>query len=113
MLFRSQRTLAGYRHELGSLLHLEAREELLAGLEPEQRDLLLHLVLAHHGRARPTVPIDGCDEAPPFALRRKQQEAAERFIGLQERWGPWGLAWWETLLRACDFRASARHEELS
>jgi CRISPR-associated endonuclease/helicase Cas3 len=33
-----------------------------------------------------------------------------RFARLQRRWGPWGLAWWEALLRAADAEASRRHE---
>ncbi len=31
---------------------------------------------------------------------------ALRFARLQKRWGPWGLAWWEALLRAADQQAS-------
>jgi CRISPR-associated endonuclease/helicase Cas3 len=29
-----------------------------------------------------------------------------RFARLQRRWGPWGLVWWESLLRAADQQAS-------
>jgi hypothetical protein len=31
---------------------------------------------------------------------------ALRFQRLQRHWGPWGLAWWEALLRAADWAAS-------
>ena len=35
---------------------------------------------------------------------------AERFARLQREWGPWGLAWWESLLRAVDARASREND---
>ena len=35
---------------------------------------------------------------------------ALRFARLQKRWGPWGLAWWEALLRAADQQASRDNE---
>jgi CRISPR-associated endonuclease/helicase Cas3 len=37
----------------------------------------------------------------------RAREAALRFTRVQAQWGPWGLAWWETLLRAVDWKASA------
>ena len=44
--------LAGYRHEFGSLTHVE-RNDAFEALPNDLRDLVLHLVAAHHGRARP------------------------------------------------------------
>ncbi len=102
--------LAGYRHELGSLLHLQ-RSDLMDGLAAEEVALLQHIVIAHHGRGRPGVPVDACDAAPPSVLRAEQRRIARRFAELQEQWGPWGLAWWEALLRAADQRASRRNQE--
>jgi hypothetical protein len=40
------------------------------------------------------------------ALRDRARNVALRFARLQKRWGPWGLAWWESLLRAADQQAS-------
>ncbi len=48
----------------------------------------------------------GCEDAPPSALEARARDVALRFARLQKRWGPWGLAWWEALLRAADQQAS-------
>jgi CRISPR-associated endonuclease/helicase Cas3 len=105
-----QSILAGYRHELGSLPHAE-RDPRVAALSPEDRDLVLHLIAAHHGFARPILRTDGCDDAPPSALVERARTIALRFARLEKRWGPWGLAWWETLLRAADQAASRENDE--
>lgn len=115
-----QGILDGYRHETGSLLgllglwnvHQEAEAAgALADLRPDRRDLALHLVSSHHGWSRPTLSIVNVDGAPPSKLVEIQREAAERFARLQDEWGPWGLAWWESLLRAADGIASRRNEK--
>lgn len=102
--------LDGYRHELGSVFHAERDPEFQA-LSDEHKDLVLHLIAAHHGNARPTIETRNCDEAPPSALKARAQEIALRFARLQRRWGPWGLAWWESLLRAADQKASKDNEK--
>jgi CRISPR-associated endonuclease/helicase Cas3 len=99
------RLLDGYRHELGSLLRVE-KDERIQTLSELHRDLVLHLIAAHHGFARPVIGISGCDDAPPSRLEEKAAEIALRFARLQKRWGPWGLAWLEALLRAADQQAS-------
>ncbi|MBI3048971.1 MAG: type I-U CRISPR-associated helicase/endonuclease Cas3 [Acidobacteria bacterium] len=102
--------LGGYRHELGSLAYAERDPRLLA-LSEEQRDLALHLIAAHHGFARPVIGTRGYDDAPPSMLTERATEIAQRFARLQARWGPWGLAWWEALLRAADQQASRDNDE--
>jgi CRISPR-associated endonuclease/helicase Cas3 len=52
------------------------------------------------------IGTSGCEDASPSALEQKAAEIALRFARLQARWGPWGLAWWEALLRAADQQAS-------
>ncbi len=50
----------GFRHELVSLGLIENSDRLsqeLEQLDGEQRDLVLHLVTAHHGHGRPFAPI--------------------------------------------------------
>lgn len=105
-----QPILAGYRHELGSLFYAE-RDSRVTALSPEDRDLVLHLIASHHGFARPLLRTDGCDEAPPSALIERARTIAFRFARLEKCWGPWGLAWWEALLRAADQAASRENDE--
>ncbi|HTV30502.1 MAG TPA: type I-U CRISPR-associated helicase/endonuclease Cas3 [Xanthobacteraceae bacterium] len=111
--------LDGYRHEFGSLAVFETHHpwakalpvdirQRLEALRPSSEwfDLLQHLVASHHGGARPVISTDGCQDGPPSALKERACEVALRFAALQKRWGPWGLAWWEALLRAADQQAS-------
>ena len=104
------RLLEGYRHEFGSLLKAERQD-----LPNDTRDLILHLIAAHHGYARPTISPEGCEDGSPSALESKAGDAALRFARLQKRYGPWGLAWREAILRAADQSASRewsnRHRE--
>jgi len=106
-----------YRHEFGSLLDaLDPGREYKAKLEvmtAEMRDVVLHLVAAHHGYARPHFPAEAridpdsaqseCDDAAIEAMRR--------YARLQRRFGRWGLAYLESLLRAADWAASAEPGE--
>lgn len=101
--------LDGYRHEFGSLPYAETDEGFRA-LPHHLQELVLHLVAAHHGWARPSIPIRGCDE-PPSVSEKRARDIALRFARLQKRWGPWGLAWWEALLRAADQQASRENDE--
>lgn len=104
------RLLEGYRHEFGSLLKAESED-----LPDDTRDLILHLIAAHHGNARPLISSTGCEDGPPSTLEKKAGDAALRFVRLQQRYGPWGLAWREAILRAADQKASRawseRHRE--
>ena len=97
--------LAGYRHEFGSLPHIE-QDDAFKALPNDLKDLVLHLVAAHHGRARPVIETAGCADKPPSQLTARARDVALRFARLQKRFGPWGLAWLEALLRAADQQAS-------
>ena len=92
---------------------LDVQENGLDGLDRSNPrfDLALHLIAAHHGQARPAIGIDGCDGLPPSAGAARAYEVGRRFVRLQRQWGPWGLAWWEALLRAADQRASRALDE--
>lgn len=105
----NQALLDGYRHEFGSLPYA-AKDSDFQKLPEDLQDLVLHLIAAHHGQARPVIERRGCEDAPPSALEERAREVALRFARLQHRWGPWGLAWWEALLRAADQQASRENE---
>ncbi|MCB9947931.1 MAG: type I-U CRISPR-associated helicase/endonuclease Cas3 [Rhodospirillaceae bacterium] len=104
------RRLDGYRHEFGSLAHAEA-DAAFRALPADLQDLVLHLIAAHHGRARPLIETSGSEDAPPSILEGRARDVALRFARLQKRWGPWGLAWWEALLRAADQQASRANDD--
>jgi CRISPR-associated endonuclease/helicase Cas3 len=105
----NQALLDGYRHEFGSLPYAEEHPDFQK-LPGDLQDLVLHLIAAHHGQARPVIETRGCDGAPPSVLEERARDVALRFARLQRRWGPWGLAWWEALLRAADQQASRENE---
>jgi CRISPR-associated endonuclease/helicase Cas3 len=99
--------LDGFRHEFQSLEDAMRDPEFLR--LNELQELALHLIAAHHGFGRPVIGIGGCD-APPSRLESRAREVALRFARLQQDWGPWGLAWWESLLRAVDQQASREND---
>jgi CRISPR-associated endonuclease/helicase Cas3 len=97
-----------FRHEFASLL--DAHKELDSpALCDQMKELVLHLVAAHHGRGRPHFPADEAfDPQATFAENfRLAAEVPQRFARLQRRYGRWGLAYLESLLRAADWDASA------
>jgi CRISPR-associated endonuclease/helicase Cas3 len=103
--------LGGYRHEFGSLrdaLNPERHHDRIQRLDKPFRELVLHLIAAHHGRARPFIPAIDEDERDVFGIILPETafEAARRYVRLQREWGPWGLAWLEALLRAADATVS-------
>ena len=100
------RLLEGYAHEFGSLVAAERTD-----LPEATRDLILHLIAAHHGHGRPLIRSDGCEDAPGSVLEATAGAAALRFARLQKRYGPWGLAWREAMLRAADQGASREWSE--
>lgn len=83
-------------------------------------DLLVHLVVSHHGHARPfLLPVDG-DAAQPLTssldgvavtvdadLSRPDWQQPDRFARLNRRYGHWGLALLEAIVRQADHAVSA------
>jgi CRISPR-associated endonuclease/helicase Cas3 len=119
---------ADFRHEMISLQIVQncLAEQLPTG--DIQRELLLHLIAAHHGHARPFAPVREDSEpvdilapagfAPPVKLttevrrrfpkpHRLGSGIPDRFWFLTRHFGWWGLAYLEALVRLADWRASA------
>jgi CRISPR-associated endonuclease/helicase Cas3 len=106
--------LGHYRHELGSL-HDALRVPTMTPLPEDMRDLALHLIAAHHGRARPHFPsIESFDpEVRDDVIAPLVAEVPLRFDRLQRQFGRWSLAWLESLLRAADVLGSDAEEVAS
>ena len=87
---------------------------------PLQRDLLVHLVISHHGKGRPLVPpapdgtprsvrgvVDGVSVTADADLAVVDWEQPSRFQKLQDQLGPWGLALLEAIVIRADHAVSA------
>ena len=95
-----------YRHEFGSLHDASAFSDLHT-LSDLERDIVLHLIAAHHGRARPHFSSEEIFDYAASDTDAIATETPRRFARLQRHFGRWGLAWLESLLRAADYAASA------
>jgi CRISPR-associated helicase Cas3 len=102
----------GYRHEWGSLLKVaKMLPSLPEDWEETTRqlwlDLWLHLVAAHHGYFRPSMSDRGFVIPPaPSKQFPMRLQAIERYARLQRAFGPWRLAYLESLLKTADAEAS-------
>ncbi|MEQ1574136.1 MAG: type I-U CRISPR-associated helicase/endonuclease Cas3 [Vicinamibacterales bacterium] len=110
----------GFRHEMLSVQLVERCGQLPA--DETTRALVLHIIAAHHGYARPFAPVVLDDNPPDVSIEDLTIVAAERLTcpshrldsGITERFwaltrcfGWWGLAYLEALLRVADQQASA------
>ena len=123
---RKLRKAAGYpegaRHEAASVMAARGSQLLREAHDP---DLVLHLIGTHHGCGRPLFPV--WDEHPGFRVVVKAEgnsfetsdggELArfdcgwiERFAILNRRYGYWGLAYLEAILRRADCMQSRKEE---
>lgn len=130
------RTRSGYpnggRHELHSVRLAENDGRLPD--DGDLRDLILHLIGSHHGHCRPFAPVIEDKTAESFSfdhngrlltfnpddntisghgLERLDSGVAERFWKLTRRFGWWGLAWLESMVRLADWAASEAAERRS
>ena len=102
----------GYRHEWGSLLEMDKLSPSLPDDWDEATrqlwlDLWRHLVAAHHGYFRPSMPDRGFANPPtPSKQSPMRLQAVERYARLQQALGPWRLAYLESLLKGADVEAS-------
>jgi CRISPR-associated endonuclease/helicase Cas3 len=99
-----------YRHEFGSLLDVQL-DQAFKNLNLEQQEIVLHLIAVHHGYGRPHFPVElAFDPEPPPGSDSAAVTIAvpQRFARLQRKFGRWGLAYLESLLRAADYAASGK-----
>lgn len=103
----SGRITTPYRHEFGSLADIAGLDEFLR-LNADTQDLVLHLVASHHGRGRPHFSTDEAfdQEGAAQELMEIAKEVPRRYARLQRKYGRWGLAYLESLVRSCDALAS-------
>jgi CRISPR-associated endonuclease/helicase Cas3 len=107
---------AGARHEAWSAALVA--EFLQRRVYPGDTDLLIHLVAAHHGYARPFarlvadpaprdvgVVIDG-EKVSVRSERTVDLDQPARFARLNQRYGRWGLALLESIVRCADMTIS-------
>ena len=134
-LWEETRSAAGWprggRHEALSAWLVEAWLEqvpawgdqlpqLSAEEQQTAKELLVHLVISHHGKGRPLVrpvaddtlaevcgKVEGMDVRVPANLSRVDWNQPTRFKRLNDRFGPWGLALLEAILIRADHAVSA------
>ncbi len=117
------RRLSGYpkggRHELMSVALLIGDTGEFSDVDC---DLLLHLVGSHHGRCRPFAPVvedsrpaevsyGGRVTSSDHKLENLASGISERFWLLTRRYGWYGLAYLEALVRLADHRRSEEEEK--
>ena len=114
----------GGRHEeLSARLVRAWLEQFPDWGDPIRRDLLIHLVVSHHGKGRPLVPpvadgtpamvrgkVAGASVQAPADLTLVDWEQPARFRRLNERFGPLGLALLEALVIRADHAVSGGAE---
>ena len=117
-LWRRSTALAGvprgWRHEAASARVLD--EAVAAGtLRPHDVELVRHLILTHHGFYRGPGPIcpqdDGTGEPYLDPACPRWAAQIESFHRLNERYGPYGLALAEAVLRLADWEVSRKEQE--
>lgn len=111
-----------FRHEM---LSAQLAQQF-ANISDDTRDLVLHLIASHHGYARPFAPISIDPEPPSVCGRlgkhviklsvedraklvpphRVDSDIPERFWRLTRRYGWWGLAYLEAIMRLGDWHGS-------
>lgn len=94
-------SLGGFRHEFESM---RRSHDGLA--DHPERDLVLHLIASHHGWSRPCFRPNASSDASDG----DHLDSMRRYAALEKRFGPWGLAWLEGIVRGADWQASERQE---
>jgi CRISPR-associated endonuclease/helicase Cas3 len=119
----------GMRHELLSLALLDSNEE--SKFQVHDWDLVLHLIASHHGWCRPLAPsfedtsprqvhttINGIPLSSSTECLLQEHPAAhiasgitERFWRVIRKYGWWGTAFLESIIRLADHRTSEQETQ--
>lgn len=115
--FRRAREQAGYPAGMRHENHSAAAVHAALATHPE-RELITHLVASHHGYGRPfaqavedplsdawTTQING-EAVTIDSSKQIDWEQPTRFLALNQRFGPWGLALLESIVRLADIGCS-------
>lgn len=113
----------GARHELLSVALLDNERNTLS--TAQDKELVRYLVGTHHGKARPfpqavkdnspmtvSLDLDGkhYEASSNYGLCNVSSGWVDQFWSLFRRYGPWGLAYLEAILRLGDHNASRMEE---
>ncbi len=99
----------GFRHEFASVIDCMDHKKIP---EHNEIDLILHLIAAHHGWARPCFlpEVLNHEGGPQNNISERGKDVfvdvMRRYHKLQKRFGIWGLAYLEGLMRGSDWQAS-------
>lgn len=97
----------GFRHEFASVVECIDRNEEIK--DHSEKDLILHLIASHHGWARPCFMPEVIHHEKTSCKKETKEifeDVMRRYHKLQKRFGVWGLAWLEGLVRGADWYAS-------
>jgi CRISPR-associated endonuclease/helicase Cas3 len=122
--YETARRKSGYpkggRHELLSVRLAEC--DGVATEQTAHRELILHLIGAHHGHCRPFAPVvedpapetvewDGSSANSATGLERLDSGVAARFWRMVRRYGWWGAAYLEAIVRLADWCISEKGQD--
>jgi CRISPR-associated endonuclease/helicase Cas3 len=109
----------GARHEAWSAALVQAYRAQCGGVPGTDDDLLIHLIASHHGHGRPWLPlvsdraprpvravVNGWEVSVP-SERTVPLDQPARFARLNHRYGRWGLALLESIVRCADMTVSS------
>ena len=109
----------GMRHEVASAAMVISASEIQS--KANDIDLVLYLILTHHGRGRPWLPViedphpqDICYEWEKHKMKTNSNllgdsiavDQAARFWRLSQKYGHYGIAWLEAVFRLADHKRS-------
>ena len=101
----------GWRHEVVSA-------EMLNETDGQDAELVRHLVATHHGHCRPLPPlVDHGEEPLTYAGRTRRRMEPRQWLSqwntVIQRYGVWGVAYLEAIVRLADWAASREPQAMA